>query len=118
MNTTAYFLGPADVSKLLYTWRLPRIPAHDLGRDDRPSATAVCSPSILTEGTAGQRLEYCVLQQKHDRCVGVVAPASFPCVSVIHPIKERFLHPMESCSKEIEALQKRKGKGLRSARVG
>eukprot|EP00903_Cladosiphon_okamuranus_P019454 g17888.t1 len=40
-------------------------------------------------------------------------------ISVIHPIKERLLHPMESCDpNEIEALKKRKATGLRSAGVG
>lgn len=43
----------------------------------------------------------------------------FNVVSVIGPIKERLLHPMESSDpKEIEALQKRKGRALRPVRMG
>lgn len=49
-------------------------------------------------------------------CVAVVAAAAAAApytISVIHPIKDRLLHPMESSDpKEVAALQNRKGKGL------
>ena len=43
----------------------------------------------------------------------VAFSANYLAASVIHPLRMRFLHPMESSDpKEMAVLQKRKGKGL------